>query len=62
MLFRSKKALETEVRTLTVRMEEIESNTISSSRRTIQKMEQRIEELEILLDKDHQKLSKIIGK
>jgi len=45
----ARKALETEVRTLTVRMEEIETNTVASSRRTIQKMEQRIEELEILL-------------
>merc|ERR1711983_182733 len=44
-----KKALETEVRSLTVRMEEIETNTVASSRRTIQKMEQRIEELEVLL-------------
>merc|ERR1719340_497554 len=44
-----KKALETEMRSLTVRMEEIETNTVASSRRTIQKMEQRIEELEVLL-------------
>merc|ERR1712088_902456 len=34
---------------LTVRMEEIETNTVASSRRTIQKMEVRIEELEVLL-------------
>merc|ERR1712223_331195 len=47
-----KKALETEMRSLTVRMEEIETNTVASSRRTIQKMEQRIEELEILLEKE----------
>merc|ERR1712045_197100 len=44
-----KKALETEVRSLTVRMEEIETNSVATSRRTIQKMEQRIEELEVLL-------------
>jgi len=48
----SKKALETELRTLTVRMEEIETNTVASSRRTIQKMELRIEELEVLLKKE----------
>merc|ERR1711963_580869 len=45
----TKKALETEMRSLTVRMEEIETNTVASSRRTIQKMEVRIEELEVLL-------------
>merc|ERR1711976_157301 len=44
-----KKALEQEVRSLTVRMEEIETNSVATSRRTIQKMEQRIEELEVLL-------------
>merc|ERR1719232_933410 len=44
-----KKALETEARSLTVRMEEIETNTMASSRRTIKKMEERIEELEIFL-------------
>merc|ERR1711988_1072989 len=47
-----KKALETEMRSLTVRMEEIETNTVASSKRTIQKMELRIEELEILLEKE----------
>ena len=41
-----KKALETEVKNLTIRMEEIETTAISSSKRTIMKMEQRIEELE----------------
>ena len=45
----TKKALENEVRSLTVRMEEIETNTVASSRRPIQKMEVRIEELEVLL-------------
>merc|ERR1711963_1325725 len=44
-----KKALEQEVRSLTVRMEEIESSTVATSRRTIKKMEERIEELEVLL-------------
>jgi chromosome segregation ATPase len=50
----ARKALETEVRSLTVRMEEIESSSISSSKRTIQKMEMRIEELEVLLTKEKQ--------
>ena len=48
----ARKALETEVRSLTVRMEEIETSSISSSKRTIQKMELRIEELEILIEKE----------
>ena len=48
----ARKALETEVRSLTIRMEEIETSSISSSKRTIQKMELRIEELEVLLDKE----------
>ena len=48
----ARKALETEVRSLTVRMEEIETSSISSSKRTIQKMEMRIEELETLLVKE----------
>lgn len=48
----AKKALETEVRTMTVRMEEIESTAITSSRQTIKKMEVRIEELEVLLERE----------
>lgn len=48
----ARKALETEVRSLTVRMEEIETSSIASSKRTIQKMELRIEELETLLEKE----------
>jgi chromosome segregation ATPase len=48
----ARKALETEVRSLTVRMEEIETSSMASSKRTIQKMELRIEELEILLEKE----------
>ena len=47
-----KKALETEVKNLTIRVEEIETTAISSSKRTIQKMEQRIEELEVFLQKE----------
>ena len=47
-----KKALETEVRNLTVRMEEIETTAMTSSKRTIQKMEERIEELESYLEKE----------
>merc|ERR1719367_679266 len=41
-----------EVRTLTVKMEEIESTAISTSRVTIKKMETRIEELEVLYDRE----------
>jgi chromosome segregation ATPase len=47
-----KKALETEVKNLTIRMEEIETTAVSSSKRTIIKMEQRIEELEVFLQKE----------
>merc|ERR1712117_674672 len=35
----AKKALENEVRTLSVRIEEIETNSVATSKRTIQKME-----------------------
>lgn len=47
-----KKALESEVKSLTIRMEEIETTAISSSKRTIQKMEMRIVELEEFLSKE----------
>merc|ERR1712076_30265 len=47
-----KKALECEVKNLTIRMEEIETTAISSSKRTIQKMEMRIVELEEFLAKE----------
>merc|ERR1712055_199324 len=47
-----KKALESEVKSLTVRIEEIETTAISSSKRTIQKMEMRIVELEEFLSKE----------
>merc|ERR1719211_559465 len=47
-----KKALESEVKNLTIRMEEIETTAISSSKRTIQKMEMRIVELEEFLTKE----------
>jgi len=48
----AKKALEQEVRNLTIRMEEIETTAVTSSKRTIQKMEQRIIELESYLEKE----------
>jgi chromosome segregation ATPase len=48
----AKQALENEMRTLTVRMEEIESTSINTTRITIKKMESRIEELEILFDRE----------
>merc|ERR1711981_1194003 len=47
-----KKALESEVKNMTVRIEEIETTAISSSKRTIQKMEMRIVELEEFLSKE----------
>merc|ERR1712242_271553 len=42
----AKKALEKEVHTLSVKIEEIETNSVATSKRTIQKMEIRITELE----------------
>merc|ERR1712001_342062 len=47
-----KKALETEVKNMTIRIEEIETTAVSSSKRTIQKMEMRIVELEEFLSKE----------
>merc|ERR1712029_989963 len=51
-LDQAKKALETQVKSLTIRMEEIETTAVTSSKRTIQKMEVRIEELEMYLEKE----------
>lgn len=51
-LDQARKALETEVRTMTVRMEEIESTAVQSNRVTIKKMESRIEELEVLFERE----------
>merc|ERR1719354_1015180 len=48
----AKKSLENEVRTLSVKIEEIESTAVASSRRTIQKMEIRITELETMIDSE----------
>ena len=45
----AKKSLENEVRSLSVRIEEIETNSMATSKRTIQKMEVRIEELEMMI-------------
>merc|ERR1711872_839457 len=49
-LANAKKALENEVRSLSVKIEEIETTAISSSKRTIQKMEMRITELETMIN------------
>merc|ERR1712025_555049 len=46
----AKKALENEVRSLSVRIEEIETNSVATSKRTIQKMEVRIQELEVMIN------------
>merc|ERR1719495_2709557 len=51
-LANAKKALENEVRTLSVKIEEIETTAISSSKRTIQKMEIRITELETMINEE----------
>ena len=37
------------MRSLSVRIEEIETNSVATSKRTIQKMEVRIEELEMMI-------------
>merc|ERR1711962_1741718 len=47
-----KKALENEVRSLSVKIEEIETNSVATSKRTIQKMELRIEELETMINNE----------
>merc|ERR1719431_792606 len=46
----AKKSLENEVRSLSVRIEEIETNSVATSKRTIQKMEVRIQELEVMIN------------
>merc|ERR1712158_30190 len=48
----AKKSLENEVRSLSVRIEEIETNSVATSKRTIQKMEVRIEELEVIINNE----------
>merc|ERR550532_2113941 len=46
----AKKSLENEVRSLSVRIEEIETNSVATSKRTIQKMEIRITESEEMIN------------
>merc|ERR1712200_97088 len=48
----AKKSLENEVRSLSVRIEEIETNSVATSKRTIQKMEVRIEELGVMINNE----------
>merc|ERR1712079_965382 len=48
----AKKSLENEVRSLSGRIEEIETNSVATSKRTIQKMEVRIEELEVMINNE----------
>merc|ERR1711970_257335 len=48
----AKKALENEVRSLSVKIEEIETNSVATSKRTIQKMEIRIQELEVMINEE----------
>merc|ERR1711971_1019189 len=52
----AKKSLENEVRSLSVRIEEIETNSVATSKRTIQKMEVRIEELEVMINNEKRQL------
>merc|ERR1712200_54916 len=51
-LVNAKKALENEVRSLSVKIEEIETNPVATSKRTIQKMEIRITELETMINEE----------
>merc|ERR1712117_709687 len=48
----AKKSLENEVRSLSVKIEEIETNSVATSKRTIQKMEIRIQELEVMINEE----------
>merc|ERR1712241_1073350 len=50
------KDLENEVRTLSVRIEEIETNSVATSKRTIQKMEIRITELVLQSEEDRKNI------
>merc|ERR1712183_250689 len=43
---------ENEVRSLSVKIEEIETNSVATSKRTIQKMEIRIQELEVMINEE----------
>merc|ERR1719513_198624 len=54
----AKKALENEVRSLSVKIEEIETNSVATSKRTIQKMEIRIQELEVMINEEKNKMYK----
>merc|ERR1719431_2013909 len=47
-----KKSLENEVRSLSVKIEEIGTNSVATSKRTIQKMEIRIQELEVMINEE----------
>jgi len=57
----ARKQLESEVRSLTVRIEGIETSSVSTSKRTIQKMEIRIQELEVLLEKEKKSHSETLN-
>merc|ERR1719308_77985 len=46
------KRRENEVRSLSVKIEEIETNSVATSKRTIQKMEIRIQELEVMINEE----------
>merc|ERR1719464_883110 len=48
----AKKSLESQVHSLSVKIEEIETNSVATSKRTIQKMEIRITELETMINEE----------
>merc|ERR1712020_126164 len=48
----AKKALEKQVHSLSVKIEEMGTNSVATSKRTIQKMEVRIEELEVMINNE----------
>lgn len=60
-----KKALEVEIKNLTIRLEEVETNALVSSKRIISKLEARVRDIELELDEErrrHSETTKILRK
>ncbi|KAI9557319.1 paramyosin [Daphnia sinensis] len=60
-----KKALEVEIKNLTIRLEEVETNALVSSKRIISKLEARVRDIELELDEErrrHAETTKILRK
>jgi len=60
-----KKALEIEIKNLTIRLEEVETNALVSSKRIISKLEARVRDIELELDEErrrHAETTKILRK